>query len=297
MRRVAARIPATEDFRERTLSAGDGRRLYYRDYGDSLSPGAPVVCLPGLTRNCADFHLLASRLSKRRRVVCLDYRGRGRSEYDPDWRNYRSPVILNDVIQLLAANNLHRVVICGVSFGGLLAMALAAAAPTLLAGVILDDVGPELDPSGIARIVEYISNDPRPPDWPSAVAALKDLMPNLSFSTDEDWLRFARGTFQEDGEDRDGRLRFDWDLALAMPLRHDPGSEDLWPLFRALRRVPVLAIRGGQSDILSAATLARMAAEKPDLIHITLPEVGHAPSLNEAESERAIDEFLVRIDS
>ncbi len=296
MRRVAARIPATENFRERTLSAGDGRRLYYRDYGDSLSPGAPVVCLPGLTRNSADFHLLASRLSKRHRVVCLDYRGRGRSEYDPDWRNYRSLVILNDVIQLLAANNLHRVVICGVSFGGLLAMALAAAAPTLLAGVILDDVGPELDPSGIARIVEYISNDPRPPDWPSAVAALKEFMPNLSFSTDEDWLRFARGTFREDREDRDGRLRFDWDLALAKPLRHDPGPQDLWPLFRALRRVPVLAIRGGRSDVLSAATLVRMAAEKTDLIHITLPDVGHAPSLSEAESERAIDEFLARID-
>ena len=275
------------------MSGRDGRGLYYRDYGDPLSPGTSVVCLAGLTRNSSDFHALASRLSKRRRVVCPDYRGRGRSEYDPDWRNYRSVVILNDVIQLLVATNLHPVVICGVSFGGLLAMAVAAAAPTLLAGAILDDVGPDLAPSGLARIIAYISSDPRPPNWPRAVAVVKDLMPNMSLFTEDDWLRIARGTFREDGE---GRLRFDWDLALAKSLRHDSGPKDLWPLYRALRRVPVLAIRGGLSDVLSAATLARMATEKPDLIHITLPDVGHAPSLSERESKHAIDAFLAKLD-
>lgn len=281
-------------FRERSFSAQDGLRLYYRDYGDPLSRGTPVVCLAGLTRNSKDFHGLAGRLSARRRVVCPDYRGRGRSARDPDWRNYAPQVILGDVVQLLAANNLHPVVVCGVSFGGLLAMGLAVAAPTALAGVILDDVGPEVEPAAGKRILDYVSRDRPQPDWAAAVTEIKALFPDLSYTTEAGWRGFAEATYRAGA---DGRLHFDWDVALAKPLMEGRnGAHDHWPLYRALARLPVLAIRGGRSDVLSEATFARMAAEKPDLVQLTLPRVGHAPTLEEPELEHAIDEFLARID-
>lgn len=285
--------PAAE-FRERSFSARDGLRLYFRDYGDPLSHGTPLVCLSGLTRNSKDFHALASRAAHHRRVVCPDYRGRGRSPHDPDWRNYAPARILNDVVQLLAATNLHRVVVCGVSFGGFLAMGLGVVAPTALAGVILDDVGPEVDPKVGGQILAYVAADRPQPDWDSAVAEVKARFPDLSRRDDSAWRRFAEGTYRE-GED--GRLHVDWDPAIARPLRQTRGRPaDYWPLYRSLRRLPVLAIRGGLSDVLSPATLARMAAEKPDLIQVTLPDVGHAPMLDEPEAETAIDDFLERID-
>ncbi len=281
-------------FRERGFSARDGLELYFRDYGDPLSHGTPLVCLGGLTRNSRDFHILASRAGHQRRVVCPDYRGRGRSSYDPNWRTYAPHNILNDVIQLLAATNLHRVVICGVSFGGFLAMGLGVAAPTALAGVILDDVGPEVDPAVARQILDYIAVDRPQPDWDAAVSEIQARFPNLSARDAASWRRFAEGTYRE-GED--GRLHFDWDPAIARPL--DELSErprDYWPLYRSLRRVPVLAIRGGRSDVLSPATLARMAAEKPDLIQLTLTNVGPPPTLDDPETENAIDDFLERLD-
>jgi len=285
---------AAGGFRERGYSARDGLGLYFRDYGDPLSHGTPLVCLAGLTRNSRDFHILADRAGRRRRVVCPDYRGRGRSSYDPDWRNYAPRVILNDVIQLLAATNLHRVAICGVSFGGFLAMGLGVAAPTALAGVILDDVGPEVDPAVARQILDYIALDRPQPDWDAAVAEIETRFPNLSARDAAAWRRFAEGTYRK-GED--GRLHFDWDPAIARPFV-EPGERgrDYWPLFRALRRIPVLAIRGGRSEVLSAATLARMAAEKPDLIQLTVPNAGHPPTLDQPETETAIDDFLERLD-
>lgn len=287
---MAARRPV---YRERTLTAQDGLRLYYRDYGDPLSARAPVVCLSGLTRNCKDFEVLAARLSARRRVLCPDYRGRGRSDYAPDWRAYHPRVILGDVIHLLAATGAHGAVICGISFGGLLAMALGVAAPTALAGVVLDDIGPELGAAGRARIMDYVSRDHPQPDWDTATAALRALFPTLGFKTDADWRRFTEATFRE-GDD--GRLHFDWDTALVKPFLAESAPQDLWPLYRSLRRVPVLAIRGALSDVLTEATLARMAEEKPDLARLTVPDVGHVPSLTEPETERALDDLLARVD-
>lgn len=282
-------------FRERSFSARDGLRLYFRDYGDPLSPATALLCLGGLTRNSKDFHLLALRLSERRRVLCPDYRGRGRSPRDPDWRNYAPPRILNDAVQLLAATNLHRVVVCGVSFGGFIAMAMGVAAPLALAGVILNDVGPEVDPAVGRQILDYVSADRPQPDWDSAIAALRARFPNLSRRDENAWRRFAEGSYREA---EDGRLHFDWDPAIARPLQQAAArTADYWPLYRSLRRLPVLAIRGALSEVLSPATLARMAAEKPDLVHLTLAEVGHAPMLDEPESEQAIDEFLARIDA
>jgi pimeloyl-ACP methyl ester carboxylesterase len=228
-------------------------------------------------------------------VLCPDYRGRGRSPSDPDWRNYAPPQILNDAIQLLAATTLHRVVVCGVSFGGFLAMAMGVAAPIALAGVILDDVGPEVDPAIGRQILDYVSVDRPQPDWDTAVAGLRARFPNLSRRDDGVWRRFAKGSYREA---EDGRLHFDWDPAIARPLqRMGNRSDDYWPLYRSLRQVPVLAIRGALSEVLAPATLARMAVEKPDLVQLTLPDVGHAPMLDEPESEQAIDDFLAGIDA
>lgn len=279
--------------RARVFRSHDDRRLFYREYGDTLSANTTVVCLPGLTRNAKDFERFASRRAGARRVLCPDYRGRGRSAYDPDWHNYEAQVTLRDVSALLAAANVHRAVICGTSFGGLLAMALGAVAPTVLAGVILNDVGPAVEGAGSARILEYIRVDRPQPDWETARAALKDADPALAFRTEEDWDRFTRGSYRR-GED--GLLHFDFDVALARPFLHQKGPPDLWPLFRSLREIPVLAIRGALSDVLSERTLGRMADLHPGLSHVTIDGVGHAPSLSEPEAERAIDDFLSRID-
>jgi pimeloyl-ACP methyl ester carboxylesterase len=274
---------------ERVYTSADGLRLFFRDGGDDRSALTPVLCLPGLTRNSSDFTTLARRLEPRR-VICPDLRGRGRSAYAPDWRTYEPAVYLDDIRHLLALLGLGRVIVIGTSMGGLLGLAMAAAMPTVLAGLVLNDVGPEIEAAGAAHVLRYVSRDRPVADWPSAVAHLKQLLPHMSLSTDEDWLAFARGTFREHD---DGRLHCDWDIALARPLLHPVEPlPDLWALWQAARAIPALAIRGGVSDILSAATLARMKATKPDLHQITLPGIGHAPVLNEPLAVKAIDDFL-----
>lgn len=277
-------------YRERTLSAQDGLALYYRDYGDPMSPTVPLMCLTGLTRNSKDYHDLATRLSPSRRVLCPDYRGRGRSAYDADWRNYQPSVYVNDIKHLLASLNVHSVIILGTSLGAFLAMGMAVAAPTLVAGAVLNDAGPDVDPKGLNRILDYIGTDRPQPDWRSAVAVVRELFSSLSIDTDEDWLRFARQTFRE-GDD--GMLHFDWDVNLAKPMRRrGAGLPDLWALFRALREVPVLSFRGEISDVLSPETFERMGEDMPKLTRVTVPGVGHTPTLAEPEVLAALDAFL-----
>jgi pimeloyl-ACP methyl ester carboxylesterase len=277
-------------FRERYLTAQDGLRLYFRDYGDPLSPRMPLLCLTGLVRNSADFADLAERHAGERRVVCPDYRGRGRSAYDPDWANYDPFVYVNDIAQLMAGAGLERVLVIGTSLGALLAMGLAVFTPASLGAVVLNDFGPELNPRGITRIFDYIGSDRPQPDWPSAVRHLRELLPTLSIRSDEGWLKFARATYREAV---DGLLHFDWDVNLAKPLAAS-AVPDLWPYFRALRRLPVLALRGTLSDVLSAETFERMALAKPDLERVTVANSGHTPTLNEPEAAAAIDDFIRR---
>ncbi|WP_162913357.1 alpha/beta fold hydrolase [Rhodospirillaceae bacterium SYSU D60014] len=278
------------EFRERHYRSQDGLRLYFRDYGDPLSPRHPVLCLSGLTRNAADFHDFATRLARTRRVICPDYRGRGRSAYDQNWRNYEPKTYINDIAHLLALCNIHSVVVVGASLGGLLAMGLAVARPTTLAGIVLNDVGPDIQGDGLVRILNYIGHDAPQPDWDTAVAHLKVLFPHAPPDTPAKWLRFARATFRE-GED--GLLHFNWDPALARPLRRSHRARpDLWPLFGALRPFPVLALRGELSDVLAPDTFERMGREHPDLIRITVPKVGHVPLLDEPPACEAIDGFL-----
>jgi pimeloyl-ACP methyl ester carboxylesterase len=278
-------------FRERYLTAQDGLRLYFRDYGDPLSPHLPLLCLTGIVRNSADFADLAARHAGERRVICLDYRGRGRSAYDRNWRNYDPFVYVGDIAHLIAATGLERVIAVGTSLGAVLVMGLAVLKPTVLGAVVLNDFGPEVVPGGVARILHYIGADHPQPDWGSAVRYLRQLLPTLSIRTDEGWLKMARGTYREGA---DGRLHFDWDVTLAKPLARSSGTvPDLWPYFRALRRVPTLALRGDLSDVLSAETFERMALAKPDLLRVTVANAGHAPTLNEPEAA-AVDEFIRR---
>lgn len=280
-------------FRERRVTTSDGLGLYWRDWGDDAAPATSLLCLTGLTRNSKDFDDLAARLSPERRVVCLDYRGRGRSDYDPDWRNYDPRVYLQDIRHLLAVAGLHRVVVVGTSLGGALAMALGALVPGSLAGVVINDIGPALSGHGLTRIIDYIGTDRPQPDWPSAAAHLRAMFPNLSLKTEERWLTMARNTFREGA---DGLLHFDWDVRLAENLKRSREPLDLWPFFHSLRHIPALAVRGGASDVLSEDTFGRMRAEKPDLRQAVVPGCGHCPTLDEHEVVEALDAFLAEVD-
>ncbi len=276
-------------FRECRYTAQDGLSLYYREYGAPDAPGIPVLCLTGLTRNSRDFHRLAARLSADRRVICPDYRGRGRSQYDSDSANYQPAAYLHDLRHLLAVAGIARLIVIGTSLGGVLAMAMSAMMPTSLAGVVLNDIGPEISRPGLQRILDYIGADRSHADWASAAKDLRVMFPTLSLQSDAQWEEAARATWREGA---DGMLHFDWDVALAEPLRKTSGLPDLWPLFRGLNRMPVLSLRGAVSDVLSAETVTAMAKIHPGMKQVTVPGAGHVPSLDEAEAVGAIDAFI-----
>ncbi|WP_298727870.1 alpha/beta hydrolase [uncultured Ferrovibrio sp.] len=280
-------------FTEHYFHAQDDVRLYYRDYGNRRSSRTPLLCLSGLTRNSKDFHDIACRHAETRRVITLDYRGRGRSAYDPNPQNYQVPVYINDVMHLLAVTHVHRAVVLGTSMGGIVAMGVAVAIPTALAGVILNDVGPEISETGRRRIAGYVGTQVHVPDYDAAADLWRQNYAGAYPRLDgEGWLKLAKATFTEDPQ-RSG-LRLDYDLNIAVPLReqaHEP-LPDLWPLFRALRHVPLLALRGAFSDILTADTFVRMKREHAGMIAVTVPNVGHVPMLDETEAQSAIDAFL-----
>ena len=269
----------------------DGLRLFSRVY-PGPAPGAPVVlCLHGLMRNGRDFEDLAVHLAAGYRVVVPDVRGRGLSARDPNFNNYQIPVYLKDVLRLFAGLGVERASIIGTSMGGLMAMVLAAMQPGLVASIVLNDVGPEIDPEGLERIRTYAGKSPPVTSWPQAVAQVRGVYgtawPGLS---DERWERIARLSFRANAQ---GLPEADADPLIAEPLRDTKtAAPNLWPLWGVLAKVPVLAIRGASSDILSAATLGRMQREKPDLRVLTVANRGHTPLLDEPECLTAIDEFL-----
>ena len=274
---------------ERFVTNRTGRRIHVADWGDPHDPRPPLFCLPGYSRNSQDFAHVAERLAPRR-VVSLDYRGRGRSDRESDWRAYDPRSMVDDVRHVAVATGLHRFVAVGTSMGGILAMALGVAMPAALAGVVLNDVGPDPAPAGADYLIDYMGRDHPQPDWPSAVGELQRMIPNLSLRGPEEWLAFARSTFRQ-GDD--GLLHVDWDPAVVIPLRQaTTRTTDLWPLFRSLRPLPVLAIRGGVSMLLLADTFDAMAATHGRLRRVTLEGVGHAPTLDEPVLRQALDAFL-----
>jgi len=257
-------------------------------------PGAaaPVVlCLHGLTRNSRDFEDLAGHLAARYRVIVPDVRGRGFSARDPNFNNYHIPVYLGDVLRLLAGLGAARVTIIGTSMGGLMAMLLAASQPALVAGIVLNDVGPEVDPRGLERIRGYAGKLAPVRDWAGAVAQVRAVYgPAWRGLEEARWDKIAHASYRADAQ---GVPQLDADPLISEPLKDtSKAAPDLWPLWGALAQVPILAIRGAQSDIVSEATVARMQREKPDLRVLEVANRGHAPLLDEPECVEAIDEFL-----
>lgn len=280
---------------EHRVRTPDGLSLYCREYRSTEPSHAPtVLCLPGLTRNSRDFTPLAEWLAATHRVLTPDLRGRGRSDHDPNWHNYQPMTYVGDIGALLAALGVSRVVVIGTSLGGLLAMMMAAMLPGVLAGVVLNDIGPEIDKSGTDRIAGYVGTLPPVVSWQDAAAQSRLIhhaaLPDF---TADDWLHFAQCTFRDDGR---GRPILDMDPHIGDAMRETTvPPPELWPLFRRLDDVPTLAIRGAMSDILSPATFERMQQEKPDLEVLTVPNRGHAPTLDEPICRRAIRALLERI--
>jgi pimeloyl-ACP methyl ester carboxylesterase len=271
----------------------DGLRLHYRDHGGDRAQ-VPVLCIPGLTRNARDFEGVAARLAARRRVICVDLRGRGGSENAPDPMTYVPPVYAQDIQSLFDALALERVAVIGTSLGGLVAMLLAWMGETRMAGALINDVGPVVEPAGIDRIRSYVG---KPQSWPTWLHAARDFQeaqghvyPDWGI---EAWLAYAKRICRLNSG---GRIVFDYDMRIAEPLKApvDPNL-DLWPAFRALGSKPLSVVRGARSDLLSTATLARMKQEVPGLDSVTVPDVGHAPTLEEPEVQAAIDRWLEKV--
>ena len=281
-------------YRERRFLSQDGLSLYYRDYDGGSGTGVPLLCLSGLTRNSADFAALAEAHAAERRVVCPDYRGRGASDNADDWRTYTPETYVNDIRHLIVAAGLHRFVSVGTSLGGFLSMGLGAVVPSAVAGVVLNDVGPEIEASATAGIVDYAGTDRPVSDWAAAVAAVRERFPEFDAWDDATFEAAARSNYREGG---DGRLHYNWDVDLVKPIRHGTGPRSAsWAMFRSLRHVPVLAVRGGNSDLLTDAGLRAMLDDHPDITGVTVPGVGHAPRLHEPAAAEAIDAFLKSID-
>jgi len=269
----------------------DGLRLYSRVYASPAADAPVVLCLHGLMRNSRDFGALALQLAARHRVIVPDMRGRGLSARDPNFNNYQIPVYLQDVLTLLAGLGAAHASIIGTSMGGLMAMLLAVTQPKLVSRIVLNDVGPEVDPRGLERIRGYAGRAAPVRSWAEAAAQVRadygSAWPDLS---DARWDEIARLSYRANAQ---GVPEVDADPLIGEPLRNtSAAAPNLWPFWGKLAQVPTLAIRGAHSDILSAATLQRMQREKPDLQALTVANRGHAPLLDEPECVAGIERFL-----
>jgi pimeloyl-ACP methyl ester carboxylesterase len=280
-------------YAEHSYRARDGLKLYYRDYpGDPTR--APVLCLHGLTRNSRDFEALALRIAPGRRVITPDFRGRGKSQYDSMWMNYHPMTYVDDVWALLREVGADPVVVIGTSLGGLVAMLMAAVRAQTFAGVVLNDIGPELDPVGATRIAGYAGRFPPPRSWDEAIGQMQvafgAAFPDFNAQR---WRDFAALTYVEDSA---GTPRLEADPKIGDALRAIPpppgATEGMWLAFGALRNTPTLAIRGELSDLLSVATFDRMQREHPGLQRVTVTNRGHVPQLDEPQSLAALQSFL-----
>ena len=267
------------------FTTSDGLSLYYEDSG----AGLPILCLAGLTRTTEDFEYVAPHLSDYR-VIAMDYRGRGRSDFDPDWRNYSLPVECRDVLELLAHLGLDKVAILGTSRGGMNAMALAMGARDRLLGVALNDVGPVLDMSGIGFIMTYLGRNP-----PTRTLAQQAAIMQAAFTTFEDvpaerWLREAQKAYRE--TDDGLQITYDPHLRDAVEATFSEPPVDLWPFFDALQGLPTALIWGQNSNLLKEETVDEMQRRRPDLIVARVPGRGHVPFLDEPEALAALHAWL-----
>ncbi len=287
-------------FEEIRIRVHDGVEIYGRRYRAPESVRRPLLCLAGLTRNSRDFHALATRLSgaggDARDVFTIDIRGRGLSGNAGDWRQYAVPIEMLDVQDFMAANHLHGAAILGTSRGGFVAMVLAAAQPSLVGPVILNDVGPVIEREGLDRISGFVGKTKAPLTWEAAAQKLQEsearFFPKLA---EQDWERLARQRYNE----ADGRPAAGYDPALShvFDAVNDGPPPPLWPQFMALKSMPCLVIRGALSDLLSAATVSEMVTRHPNCRSHTVADEGHAPLLEDAATQDAIGDFLAANDA
>jgi pimeloyl-ACP methyl ester carboxylesterase len=286
-------------YAERRWTSPDGLSLFARDYAPADGPARlPVIAIHGLTRNSADFEVIAALIAQSgRRVLAVDVRGRGRSDRAPDPMTYTPDVYAKDVVALLEQLGIEKAVFLGTSMGGLITMALTAIKPKAIAAAILNDVGPELAPEGLARIAAYAGQPVVIETWDDAATYARLIneaaLPHYAHA---DWAAFARRTFREGTE---GAPVLDYDPDISAPIKAAGAKAlipNLWPYFRALaRKKPTLLLRGATSDLLSPAIVAKMRKAAPSMAYAEVPGVGHAPMLDEAEARAAIFEFLAGV--
>ncbi len=274
--------------------SNDGLRLHARDYPGGEPGRPPILCLPGLTRNARDFDALAARLAGRWRVIAVDFRGRGESAFAKDPMSYVPLTYVQDVEALLTEQGIDRYVAFGTSLGGIVTMLMGGPARGRMVAALLNDVGPEIDAQGLSRIRGYVGKASVFPTWMHAARCVAennaDVYPDWSI---EDWLAMAKRLYRLNNA---GRIVLDYDLKIAEPFRV-PGNEagpDMWQALGSLRDVPTLIVRGGRSDLLSAAVAERMAASLDEAELVTVPGVGHSPTLSETMLHGPIDRLLDR---
>lgn len=267
----------------------DGLRLHYLDYpGDRKRP--PILCIPGLTRNARDFAAVAARLSPAWRVICVELRGRGESAYAKDPMSYVPLTYVQDIERLFEETGIKKAVFFGTSLGGLVTMLTAAANPKRIAGALINDIGPEIEAAGLERIKSYAGKAQSWPTWVHAARAIAELNAGVYPGWElTDWIAMAKRLCRLN---KSGRIVPDYDLKIAEPMRAPSDAIDLWPAWAALGDKPVALVRGALSDILSAKTARKMASVLPNAKLTTVSGVGHAPTLEEPASMRAIDTLL-----
>ncbi|MBY6128234.1 alpha/beta hydrolase [Qipengyuania aquimaris] len=282
------------EFSERSWQSPDGLELYFRDYAGDDSGKVPVVCLHGLTRNSRDFEGLAPHIAALgHRVIVPDMRGRGQSAYADDSATYAVPTYIADVMALLEQEGIDRYVSIGTSMGGLMTMLIAQFAPEKIAGALINDIGPVVDPRGIEKIRTYLGKGGSFPTWMHAARSLEEVhgASHPTFETN-DWIAMAKRSMTLCNN---GRIAFDYDMKIADPFNdadENAVPPDLWPGFDALADKPLVLVRGEVSEILSAETLALMQKRAPDADTVIVPKAGHAPTLDEPEVRSAVDALL-----
>lgn len=292
------------EYEDRYWESADGLKLHYRDYPRDAGSGhddrPPILCLPGLTRNARDFEPVADAFAGEWRVICAEFRGRGKSDYAKDPATYLPPQYAADMLAFFEQAGIDRAVVIGTSLGGLVTMLLAMAAPEKLAGVVLNDIGPVIEAEGLERIKDYVGQGRSFPTWMHAARELQassgDAYPDFAIS---DFLKLAKRSMCLCSN---GRIQLDYDMKIAEPFAAaddgadgEPPAFDLWPAFRALAGRPLLTLRGELSDLFSAETLDKMQTENPDMEAVTVPRVGHVPTLEEPAAREAIARLLAKI--
>lgn len=275
-------------------SSPDGLKLHYREY-PGREDRLPVICLPGLTRNARDFEDVAERLAGERRVLCPEMRGRGDSAYAKDSATYNPLQYVEDIIALTDQTGVGSFFSIGTSLGGLMTMLMGMLMPHRLAGAVLNDIGPYIEPAGLNRIRDYVGQGRSFPTWMHAARALEEVH-GSSYPDYEigDWLNTAKKLMTMGSN---ARIVFDYDMKIAEPLAQmDPSNQpDLWPGLDGLASKPVLLVRGEMSDVLSAETFEKMIKRLGQVESVTVPRVGHAPTLSEPGAAAAIDRVLSRV--